>query len=131
MGQQGNLHVLIVAPPSRLRDGLRAVVQAMPQVASIDQADDLNSALGMLAEQHPAWVLLDGDLLTGDIGAALRQLEVAGPMAWRIVLTNDAKLRRAVQASGAHMALAKSVTTKSLSALTAALLETKGATPVL
>jgi DNA-binding NarL/FixJ family response regulator len=107
MKEKHSMTVLIVASPGRWRDGLQAVVGALPQIRSVGKADDVPSALGAIAEHPPATVLLDAGLLEDDGCSALQRMHSTCPDMWRIVLVNSARDRRRVLMAGADAARAK------------------------
>ena len=52
-------HVLIVTGLSSLRNGLQALMTAMPEIEVFGEAEDASSALQMVEEHHPDLVLVD------------------------------------------------------------------------
>jgi len=81
--------VLIIAPSGRLRDGLQAIVKAVPRVGQIDIADDGLEALSIIAECPPSMILLDADLPDGQAQMVVAYLK-AHPVDIRyIVLANN------------------------------------------
>jgi len=102
--------VLIVAPPSRLRDGLQAMVRAVPQVAYTVQADDGQAALRILAEHPLALVLLDADLPGEAAWTVLRQIKAQWPQTRCIVLVNNGQQSQIANTHGADAVLVKGFT---------------------
>ncbi|MBC8263420.1 MAG: response regulator transcription factor [Anaerolineales bacterium] len=112
--QRGPL-VLIAAPPGWWRDGLQAIVRAMPQIQGVDRADDGPSALRMMAEHAPAVVLLDTDLFGNEVSEVLRQIKAKWPQTRCIVLmTSHSQQLRAVNQAGADAVLVKGFLTTTL-----------------
>jgi DNA-binding NarL/FixJ family response regulator len=92
---------LIIARPGRLRDGLQTVLAAMPQIETVDRADDLRSALRMAAEHQPALVLLNTDLINGQTRETLEQIRAKSSGARCIVLADDVQQQQRAKAVGA------------------------------
>ena len=80
---------LIVASPGRIRDGLRIMLRAVPRVEIILQANDGPSALPIIAESHPALVLLDSKLANNDIQSVSRQIKQESPNTRCIMLVDN------------------------------------------
>lgn len=104
---QRNPSALIVAPPSRWREGLEAIVRAIPQIEGVDWADDGPSALRMIAEHPPGLVLLDADLPGDEARTVLRQVKAGWPQTRCIVLVNNGQQRQVVNTDGADAVLVK------------------------
>lgn len=98
---------LIVAKPGPLRDGLRALLTAMPQIGAVDMASDLPSALRTVFEHSPALVLLDSDLTNGKVWLTVRRAKAKWPRAWCIFLANDLQQHQEAEAAGADAVLLK------------------------
>jgi DNA-binding NarL/FixJ family response regulator len=109
MKQRGR-PVLIVAPPSRLRDALQAMIRAVPQVAYTVQADDGQAALRILAEHPLALVLLDADLPGDEAWTVLPQIKARWPQTRCIVLVNNDQQRQVANMHGADVVLVKGFT---------------------
>jgi DNA-binding NarL/FixJ family response regulator len=99
--------VLIVAPPGRLRDGLQAMVRAVPQIADTVQADDGPTALQMLTEHPLALVLLDADLPGEEAWTVLPQIKARWPQTRCIVLINNDQQRQIANTHCADAVLVK------------------------
>ena len=84
-----NAPALIVANPGRIRDGLRTLLRAIPRIETILQANDGPSALKIIAEYHPALVLLDSKLANNDIQSISRQIKAESPQTRCIVLIDN------------------------------------------
>jgi DNA-binding NarL/FixJ family response regulator len=92
---------LIVAHPGPVRDGLRALLTAIPQVESSKEVDDASSALRIVKEHHPALVLISVDLSGDEVWDLLRQIKAERPQTRSILLVNDVQQQRLAQAAGA------------------------------
>ena len=74
--------VLIVARPTRMRDGLRTLLKAMPQIEVVEQVDDAASVVNMITSNPPTLVLLDSNLPDHQVKTVLNlaNLSLAKPM---------------------------------------------------
>lgn len=90
--------VLIVARPGPLRDGLRALLTAIPQIDRIVQADDMPAALDVIAEHRPALVLVDCIPRSDEWCTAVRRVKVESPQTRTIALAEDVQQQQAAQA---------------------------------
>jgi len=98
---------LIVAKPGPLRDGLQALLIAMPQVDAVEQVCDLSSALEVALERSPALVLLDSGLAGSGIRPAVRQAKAKWPQARSIFLADSVQQQCEAEAVGADAVLLK------------------------
>lgn len=96
---------MIIAPPGRLRGGLRAVLQAVGRFAIVAEADDVAQAPRLLAEQTPALVVLDARSAGGQAGWALRQLKLTLPRTPCVVIAHTFDQVRVARAAGADATL--------------------------
>jgi DNA-binding NarL/FixJ family response regulator len=80
---------LIVASPGRIRDSLKTLLRAVPRIEVILQANDGPSASKIIAEHHPALVLLDSKLANNDIQSVSRQIKAKSPQTRCIVLVDN------------------------------------------
>lgn len=95
---------LIVAKPTRFRDGLRALLRAMPQIEVVVQADNFSAALRIVAERAPAFILLDSSLLSDQV-EIIRQTKIHSPRTYCIVLADNVKQQQLAWANGADEVL--------------------------
>jgi DNA-binding NarL/FixJ family response regulator len=100
-------HTLIVARPGSLRDGLRALIAAIPQIGIVDEADDISSASRIAIEHRPTLVVLDSDTAGGEIWLTVRRAKALWPQAECIFLANDVQQHQAAEAASADAALLK------------------------
>jgi DNA-binding NarL/FixJ family response regulator len=98
---QQHTSVLIVAKPGPLREGLGALMRAIPQINSIDEVDDACLALTRASEQRPAVVLLGTYLLGDKVWCMLRQIKTQWPKIRCVVLAENDQQQREAQAAGA------------------------------
>jgi DNA-binding NarL/FixJ family response regulator len=96
---------LIVASPGRIRDSLRALLKNVPRIETILLADDSPSALRMIAECHPALVLLDSKLVHHDIQEVLAQVRAESPQTRCIVLADNTHQQWLAKAANADSVL--------------------------
>jgi DNA-binding NarL/FixJ family response regulator len=81
--------VLIVAHPGRIRDGLRALLRAIPEIGAILQANDSPSASQIIAEHHPDLVLIDSKLVNNDIQNMPQKIKAMSPETRCILLVDN------------------------------------------
>lgn len=112
---QSDVLTLIVARPGRMRDGLQALLAAMPQVERINLADDSTAALEMISGQQPTLVLLDSNPLNdGQVWTALEQIKALHPQTRCLVLVDNGRQEQRAQATGADGVLVKGFSTAEL-----------------
>ena len=97
--------VLIIAKPSRMRDGLRALLRTIPYLTLVGQVDDGLSAIKTMTDQHPTLVLLGANLLDEDIQTVLAQIKARWPETRCIVLVDNVQQQWIAKAAGADSAL--------------------------
>jgi NarL family two-component system response regulator LiaR len=97
----------IVAWSGPLREGLRAVLTAMPQVSVVGEADSVSSILGIALKEDPALVLLSADGPIYDARDSCRQVKLLWPEAGCIFLADTVHQRRIATAAGADTVLLK------------------------
>lgn len=96
---------LLIARPGPLKDGLRALLTAIPQIDTVGQARDLAAAPVVAAEFQPALVILDGSLPELDLAALIHAIKTAASRTRCIVLTQDVGQQQVAEAAGADAAL--------------------------
>jgi len=117
---------LIVAARPEIRDGLGALLMAMPQIGSVNQVANAHEALQIIHVQCPTLVLLDVNLIRGTIQELLEQIKVGGPGCRTIVLINEAHQRQEAELAGAEAVLLKGCPTGKLLGSISSLLDTSG-----
>jgi DNA-binding NarL/FixJ family response regulator len=95
---------LIVSQPGPLRDGLRALLTAMPQIEIIGETNDSASVLGILQKHCPTLVLLDADLPGNEVWHGLETIKADWPEIRCIVLSSTVEQQQAAQLAGADSA---------------------------
>ena len=109
MMENNGLSALIVAQPGPLRSGLHALLTVVPQIQSVDQANDIPATLEALEEDYPALVLLDAGFSDNGISHAVRSIKTVGGRSRCLVLADDIQQQQEAQAAGADVALIKGV----------------------
>lgn len=117
---------LIVAKPGPLRDGLRALLIAMPEVNVVEEVCDLSSAPRMAFGRAPALVILDSGLASSEIWLAVRRAKAKWPQAQCIFLADSVEEQFEAEAAGADAILLKGVSPAKLIATVVRLLPKRG-----
>jgi DNA-binding NarL/FixJ family response regulator len=117
---------LIVVKPGPLRDGLQALLIAMPQVDAVEQMCDVSSALEAALERPPALVLLDSGLAGSGIRPTLRQAKARWPQARSIFLADSVQQQCEAETVGADAVLLKGTPPERLVATIVRLLSQHG-----
>ena len=99
------IFALLVARPGPLKDGLRALLTAIPQIDTVGQVRDLSAAPVVAAEFQPRLVIVDGGWPRLDLAALLREIQAVAPGTRSIVLAQDVPQQAAAQAAGADAVL--------------------------
>ena len=102
---KNNASVLLVARPSRMRDGLRALLRTIPYLKVVGQADDSPSALTIFSEQHPALVLLGANLPSEEVQSVLAQTKAEWAETRCIVLVDSFQQQWLGETAGADSVL--------------------------
>lgn len=98
---------LVVARPGNLLDGLIALLEAIPAIERIHQANSGAAALALTTNLHPTLVLLDFDLPDGDLVETLRQIKRAQAQTKCVVLVDSRMEQSFGEAAGADAVLVK------------------------
>jgi DNA-binding NarL/FixJ family response regulator len=98
---KSKMSTLIVARPSRIRDGLRALLKTIPEIEIIDQVDNGPAALKLITHHRPNLVLLDSNLPGGETWTVLQQTKTVRPQTRCIVLADNIQQQWAAKAAGA------------------------------
>ena len=117
---------LIVAKPGPLRDGLRALMTATPQIEAVEEVEDISLALRVVFEHCPDLVVLDSDLANGEVWMTVRRTKARCPGVRCIVLANDIQQNQEAEAAGADAVLLKGFPAASLIATIVRLLPQRG-----
>ncbi len=102
-----NHPVLIIARPGPLRDGLRALVDTMPQIGTLGILNDVSSALSLDLDPHPTLVLLEADLSNDQVWLTVRRIRRRWPRSRTIVLAGTVQQQQEADAAGADVVLLK------------------------
>jgi DNA-binding NarL/FixJ family response regulator len=98
---------LLIARPGALRDSLKALLMALPQIAAVKVADNAASALSMVETYHPALTVLDSNLSGGQGWRLLKQIKRRWPYIQCVVLVDTVQHLRHAEAMGATKAVVK------------------------
>ena len=96
---------LVVARPGLLRDGLQAVLSAIPGMNALEPADDGTSALNKLESHRLDLVILGSSLSADELHATLRQTKEQYPDVRCIIVAASPQQGRALKASSADAVL--------------------------
>ena len=99
-----------------MREGLEALLSAVPEIGQVEEADELPSALGTAHRRPLDLILLDSSVIDGDVRASMAYLRKKWPEARCIHLADDVKLRDEAEAAGADVALLKGFSAAGLAA---------------
>jgi DNA-binding NarL/FixJ family response regulator len=97
--------VLIVAHPGRIRDGLRALLRAIPEIGTVLQANDSPSASQIIAEYHPDLVLIDSKLVSSDTQSMPKKIKAMSPETRCILLVDNLQQQAIADGTGADTVL--------------------------
>lgn len=121
------LSVLILARPGPLRDGLRALLLAMPQIESVVEQEDARLAVEEVARNRPDLALVDAESSGNQTRRLLDEIQQASPVTRRIVLAGTVHQKHDLEAPSAELiilhgtpAAEVAATIEELAALTAA-----------
>lgn len=98
---------LIVAKPGPLRDGIQALMIAIPQIDAVYETSDLSSAPDIVYDRCPDLVLLDSSLDREAIRPAVRRVKAQWPQARCVFLADDVQQKREGESADADVALLK------------------------
>ncbi len=112
--KKGFNSALIVAERPEIRDGLRALLMATPQIGSVNQVANAPEALQIIHELCPTLVLLDVNLIHGTIQELLEQIKGGCPRCRFIILIDEAHQRQEAESAGAEAVLLKGCPTGKL-----------------
>lgn len=97
--------ILIVARPTRVRDGLEVLLRTRSEIEVIDCIDDPSSALRMVIERPPALMILNTNLPNNQVWTVLKQVKAEWPQIRCLVLTDDARQKQTAEVAGADAVL--------------------------
>lgn len=92
---------VIIAPPGPLRDGLHALVGAMPQIDRVWAVGDVSAVPVTGSDPGPTLVVLDGDQAGEKVRRMVRRARVRWPQARTIVLVGTAAQHQEAELAGA------------------------------
>jgi len=97
---------LIVASPGRIRDSLKTMLRAVPNIETVYQANDAPTASKIITEYHPSLVLLDSKLANNDIQSVSRQIKIESPQTRFVVLVDNIQQQWMAKVADADTVLA-------------------------
>lgn len=95
---ENSVTVLIVAKPGPLREGVQALMGAMPQVGTICEIDDLSSMLITDADDCPGLVLLSCG--KGVVSSMVEQVKARWPQARCVTLVSSVEQQQEAKLAG-------------------------------
>lgn len=108
---------LVVARPGNLLDGLIALLESIPAIERIHQANNGSVALALTTKLRPALVLLDFDLPDGGLVGTLRQIKRKHAKTKCVVLVDSRMEQSLGEAAGADAVLVKGALAQTLIAV--------------
>jgi DNA-binding NarL/FixJ family response regulator len=96
---------LVVARPGLVRDGLQAVLSAVPGVEALEPADCAASALERLDSHSLSLTILDSSLPEDELCTTLGVIKGKWPQVWCIVIAGTPQQGRVMQTAGADAVL--------------------------
>ena len=99
--------VLIIAKPGQVRDGLHALLHAIPGVDVVDRPCDGMLNANFLAEYNPALILVDCNLVDTRMLDALWRLKTQDPEIRFLILVEDVEQWQLAQDTGFDHVLIK------------------------
>ena len=97
--------ILIVAKPTRIRDGLRTLLRANPLIDDVVQADNAAAALQIVKDRPPAFILLDTSLVDDQVELIINQAKIKSAKIRCIVLADNARRQQLAWSNGADEVL--------------------------
>lgn len=113
---------VIIAPPGPLRDGLHALMRALPQVSRVWAAGDVCAVPLPGPDPEPVLVVLDGDQPGENVGWMVRRARGRWAQASMIVLVGTAKQQQEAEVAGADSVLFQGLPARRLIAVIVRLL---------
>ena len=98
---------LLVSRKGPLRDSLLALLSVLPEIDVIDHTEDIEMPSGFSAKTAPTLVLIDGDLISPERYAAVKQMRARWSGTGFVVFANDVDQQREAQNVGLGLALLK------------------------
>jgi DNA-binding NarL/FixJ family response regulator len=96
---------LVIARPGLVRDGLQAVLSAVPEMQALEPAGCAASALERLESHTPCVTILDSSLSEEELCATLGAIKEKRPQVWCIVIASSPLRSRVLQTAGADAVL--------------------------
>lgn len=122
-----NEEILIVTRSVVLQQGLGALLESLPGIASVKAIRELYSAYAWIEAHQPGIVLLDASLLKNRAEAALEKIQALSPASQRVLLVDDVQEVN-LMPRYAEAILIKGVSPSALATIMTNLLSEKGDT---
>ena len=106
--------VLIVAKPGPLRDGVQALLVAMPQVGIIHEIDDVSLVAAGNVDGLPDLVLLACGVGTGVVGPAVEQAKARWPRSRYVTLVGSVEQQREAELAGVDVVVLNGLSAQKL-----------------
>jgi DNA-binding NarL/FixJ family response regulator len=101
----GDMIALLVVRPGPLRDGLSALLSAMPEIRLVAHAEDADAALGFLARQCAELVLIKLDAGDRQLLGPVIEMRALCPDTQVVALIEDERDRQVAEASGTDLVM--------------------------
>jgi len=121
---QKRIVTLLIAKPGTLRDSLAILLRALPQLVTVNLANDAASALRILETRRPGLVILDLSLPGAQSWTVLRQIKRRWPHVRCIALADSIRHMHQARAHGADEVVLKGHPAAKLSAVMEKVLRT-------
>ena len=107
---------LLVLRPGPLRDGLNALLSAMPEIGLVAQAEDTDAALKFLARHCAELVLIKLEARDHQHLGTVLEMKALCPQTLVVVLVEDGRDRQVAEANGADLVLGMGIRATELKA---------------
>ena len=111
----GSKDGLVIARQGPVRDGLQAVLRALPGVIAQDPVEDEGSALDRFQEDIPGLILIDSSLPENEARAILEYAKANKPQVYCLIIVKGHLNRSGMEAAGADIVLVEGVSAERLS----------------
>lgn len=122
-----NVEILIVTRSVVLQQGLGALLESLPGIASVKAIRELHSAYAWIEAHQPGIVFLDASLMKNRTEAALERIQVLSPASQRVLLVDDVQEVN-LMPKYAEAILIKGISPSALTTIVTNLLSEKGNT---
>ena len=99
--------VLIVGSPGELREGLQALLATRFQIGRVLVANDEAEALSVIERSCPELLVIDGNILSSNVGRLLERVREECPHSRCLVLVDSTAQLNEAESAGADRAVLK------------------------